>query len=497
MLALAAPGYLLAALAASAAVVALHLLGWRRPPAVALPTARFVPHAAVRAVSRQVRPSDLLLLALRVAALLLTGLAMARPAMAPRRAGVARVIVVDASRRVASMTEAMDSARAHVGAARTISWIRVDSSARVVTDSAIGERGEGRGRLGSGMVAAIREAHRLARTHERVAIVIVSPFAAESWDAGVEAMRGSWDGEVVPVRVPVRVTERVAVRDGRAEPGREMGEEAPFREPPVAARARTASFAAGGTPAARELPPVGDPIGVAFARALDASAPPVRVRRSAASASDSAWAREGGIVVSWPEERGDDAAALPLETAGTTSAPDDATGAPDAVLTTGSVTAAGHFRRSRVALPTGTTILRWGDGAPAATEAALGRGCIRTVGVTVSTVGDLVLRPAFLRLVREVAGVCGGGSDTVVDDVTLARWAMGATADSLTPPSQAGGRDGRGAERAVPAGEETLPRALLAAAALVLLMEWVVRRRRGDREGVAPRDAGATLLGGA
>lgn len=489
MLALAVPGYLWAALAASTAVVALHLLGWRRPPAVALPTARFVPHAAVRAVSRQVRPSDLLLLALRVAALLLAGLAMARPALAPRRAGVARVIIVDASRRVASMTEAMDSARAHASAARTISWIRVDSSARVASDSAIGERDEVRGRLGSGMVAAIREAHRLARTHERVTIVIVSPFAAESWDAGLDAMRGSWDGEVVPVRV--------AAGDGRAESGRETGGETPFRGPPVVARAGTDRIAAGGVPAARELPPVADPLGAAFARALDASAPPVRVRRSAASASDSVWAREGGIVVSWPEERGGAAAALPLETRGTTSVPGDATGAPDAVLTTGSVTAAGHFGRSRVALPTGTTILRWGDGTPAATEAAMGRGCIRTVGVTVPTAGDLVLRPAFLRLVSELAGACGGGSDAVVDDATLARWAVGAAVDPLTPPSQAGGRDGRGEERALPAGDETLPRALLAAVAIVLLMEWAVRRRRGDRAGVEPADIGVALRGGA
>ncbi len=213
---LAAPAYLLAALAASAVVVALHLWGWRRPPAVPLPTARFVPPSAVRALSPEVRPSDLLLLALRVLALLLAGTALARPAVAPRRAGDARVIVVDASRRVGRMAEAMDSARAHAAGADAVSWIRVDSAAWTAGDSAVGERGEVRGRLGSGLVAAIREAHRLARTHGRVAIVVVSPFAAESWDEGVEAMRGSWGGALVPVRVAARKAEGPRAGEGDA-----------------------------------------------------------------------------------------------------------------------------------------------------------------------------------------------------------------------------------------------------------------------------------------
>lgn len=457
---LAAPAYLLAALAASAVVVALHLWGWRRPPAVPLPTARFVPPSAVRALSPEVRPSDLVLLALRVLALLLAGAALARPAVAPRRAGDARVIVVDASRRVGRMAEAMDSARAHAAGADAVSWIRVDSAAWTAGDSAVGERGEVRGRLGSGLVAAIREAHRLAATHGRVAIVVVSPFAAESWDEGVEAMRGSWGGALVPVRVAARKAEGPRAGEGE-----------------------------------RVLPPPGDPIGAAFARALDASAPRLRVRRTPPTADDSAWARAGGLVVSWPAEGAGDATGAPAARPGAAGAPGAALVLPNDILATGAVTAAGHLGRARVALPRGVTVLRWGDGTPAATEAALGLGCIRTVGVTVPTAGDEVLRPAFLRLVRALAGACGGGSEALVDGATLARWASGAAGGGAERPAEAGARvDGApGVEVRPPhAGSDAAQRWLLVAAGVALLAEWWVRRRRGDgADDAPPRTVGA------
>ncbi len=168
---------------------------------------------------------------------------------------------------------------------------------------------------------------------------------------------------------------------------------------------------------------------------------------------------------------------------------------PNDILATGAVTAAGHLGRARVALPQGVTVLRWGDGTPAATEAALGLGCIRTVGVTVPTAGDEVLRPAFLRLVRALAGACGGGSEALVDGATLARWASGAAGGGAERPADAGARvDGApGVEVRPPrAGSDAAQRWLLLAAGVALLAEWWVRRRRGDgADDAPPRTVGA------
>ncbi len=58
------------------------------------------------------RPTDLLLLLLRIAILMTAGAAFARPSFAPRPS-VARVVVLDYSRSVASIAEVADSAAAY------------------------------------------------------------------------------------------------------------------------------------------------------------------------------------------------------------------------------------------------------------------------------------------------------------------------------------------------------------------------------------------------
>lgn len=433
----AAPGYLVAAVAASAVVAALHLLAWRRPHPTPLPTARFAPPSAVRALSRDLRLSDAVLLALRVLALLLAGVALASPSLAPARAGEARVVVIDASRRVASVEQARDSARVHLAGADDVVWIRVDSAATLVTDSTVGGRAEARGRLGAGLVAAIREAHRLAPTHARTSIVVVSPFAAESWDAGLVAMRGAWEGEIVPVRVAARASEASATARGRVA-------------------------------ASLELPSARDPLGAAFALALDAAAPPIRVKRGAPNAVDSAWARDGGIVIAWSGDASGDG--------GASGEP------PSGVLTTGGRSVVGHFGRPGTGVPPGAAILRWADGTPAATEALLGRGCLRSVGVAVPETGDEVLRPPFLRVVRALAGACGGGGEALIDSAAISAWARPRAAGEGTPTGAVAGgavRSARGAAREPSLADRALQRWLLLAVAAVLLAEWIVRARRG------------------
>ena len=83
-----------AAIVGALAVVGLHLLSVRRPPELLLPTTRFLPDRAVRAVSRS-KPSDLLLMILRIGVLLAVGLAASHPQWRTRSRTRATLVVVD------------------------------------------------------------------------------------------------------------------------------------------------------------------------------------------------------------------------------------------------------------------------------------------------------------------------------------------------------------------------------------------------------------------
>lgn len=433
MMTLAAPWALLASGVAAAVVVALHLLAWRRPSPTPLPTARFAPPSAVRAVSRDLRLSDVALLLVRVAVLLLAGLALARPAWTPRRTGTARVFVLDASRRVASVRDVADSARARsVGADATV-WVRVDSVARVLADTSIGARADVRGSLGPGLVAGIREATRLAKSHESVELVVISPFASESWDASMEPLRARWPGAVSAVRVAAL----------QAAPGDSSGSQ---------------------SATARILTPSNDPVGAAFALVVDTTTRTLRVIRTLPSAEDSAWARNGGVVVAWPN------VARP-----NVARPDSA--ATIEAMIAGDRTVIGRFTREPVNVASGRTIARWGDGAAAAQEVALGRGCVRTVGIGVPASGDAVLRPAFLAFVRQLATPCDGGNASLVDSARLSAWAAAlreasnaASTPGTLPPAS------RSAINAAATPDHSLERWLLLLVALLLGVEWLLRR---------------------
>lgn len=430
MMTLAAPWALLAAALAATVVVALHLLAWRRPTPAPLPTARFAPPSAVRAVSRDLRLSDVALLLVRVAALLLAGLALARPAWSPRRTGTARVLVLDASRRVARVSDVADSARVRSAGADVTVWVRVDSVARVLADTSLGARADVRGALGAGLVAGIREGVRLTKSHETVELVVISPFAAESWDASVEALRAQWPGNVSAVR--------------------------------VAAMQATPSDSSGSQPTvARVLAPSNDPVGAAFALGVDSSMRNLRVIRTVPSADDSAWASNGGLVVAWPHvARPDSAAAI------------------EAIVVDDRTTI-GRFTREPVDVASGRTIARWGDGAPAAQEVALSRGCVRTVGIGVPSAGDAALRPAFLAVVRALAAPCGGGSALLVDSARLSAWAASpAPASSASNSATTPARAQRPTVDAATMPDRTLERWLLVLVALLLGVEWLMRRAR-------------------
>ena len=392
---LTAPFFVWAAVAVSLSTLGLHLLAWRRPPESPLPTARFAPEQPIRMVSRAVRPSDLGLLALRVLVVMLIGLALAGPVLTPRREGTARVVVVDRSRSAGAGPGVAAAARDAFRAGDAL--VLFDSAAREVVGPTADSIGPPvspvMGALSPALIVAARAAHRLARDHDSVAIIVVSPVTVDELDAATAGIRGTWPGPLRVVRAggPPNDTlapSRYAVRSGAGDP---------------------VNVAAG---------LVGPVVG----------GDRVRIVRDAMTAADSAWARDGNSVVWWP--------AMPPTTWQGRPAVD--TSFAVSTLGAGGATVVAAFTRvSRP--PAGRAVARWSDGEAAITEASLGSGCVRSVGISVSPAGDLALTPGFRRFVERVAMPCGTAArapavpDSVLARVLPATLATGAAVTTLAP----------------------------------------------------------------
>jgi aerotolerance regulator-like protein len=414
-----APLWLAVAGAAVVVVVALHLISTQRPLPAPFPTARFVPESEARAATRARRPADLALLMMRILALLLLGAAAARPVARTHGASAARVLLVDRSR----------SARGDVRDTALALWrpgdalVVFDSAARRIGDAAVdslrqlqpvGERGA----LSPALVAAARAARLLAPQADSVDVLIVSPVATDELDAASELLLARWSGHVRIIRTVEAATVSPIVTLESAEADDAL-------RPAVRAVNISASTAA--------------------ARA------PVRVLRRAASPADSAAARAGTAVVLWPVSAGPGRAAGVWAGSATVIAPFSSIG-----FAVGGDT-------SRVAIA--RVVARWSDGRPAAIESALGRGCIRTIGVGVPVAGDVTLQPRFVDVARRLVGSCAGANTA------------GAASDSMLRVLQ---RPPRGPPANVRTGDAfgggSVAAWLVAAAFLLLVMELAVRR---------------------
>jgi hypothetical protein len=270
------------------------------------------------------------------------------------------------------------------------------------------------GSVSAALLRAIREAHARRDAADSVAIVLVSPLAREQLDAATPAIRALWPGGIELRRVAAR--------------------SAPAELTAVALRASA-----------------DDPLRASLALSgvgVNDAAPVRLVREPVLSAVDSAWGSEAGrVLVHWPNASG------PAR---------DTTGA---LVTPGTVLVA-SFARSGSA-SSGAAVAWWADGAAAATESALGDGCVRHVAVPVAPEGDLVLRERFRRVVQELLGPCGGARTLTPADSAEVRLLSGtapvAVATSTLPPHPEAGR------AAMPW--------LLALALLFLGAEQLVRRR--------------------
>lgn len=368
------PGFLLASLAVAAAIVALHFIVIRQPHAAILPTARFVPDTRATIVARDRRPSDLLLMLLRVLAVLAAGVGLAKPVLTPSRGAEARVILVDVSRSTRDSLAIRDSVRALWRDQDAV--VLFDSSARLlrgsVRDTLAALRAtEKRGNLSAALIGVLRAGSTLRDRVDSLELVIVSPFAREEFDAATDTIRSLWPGRARLVRVGGSVpdsSELAGKLDIKAD--------------------------------------VNDPLAVTVQVARSAS--PAKASIDRGSTPDSPTPSTGGALIAWP------VASRP--SGAVPRAARDTVGG----VMAGDAVVVATFERAWTFPPDSLrgadVVARWVDGEPAAIERPDGAGCMRSVAIPVTPVGDLVIRRDWVRFVAAISGPCASVISSIPAD---------------------------------------------------------------------------------
>jgi hypothetical protein len=386
-----APSYLFASLAVAAAIVALHFIVTRQPRSAILPTARFVPDTRATTIAPARRPSDLLLMLLRVLLVLAAGAGLARPVFTPRRGAEARVILIDVSRSARDSTAIRDSVRAIYRNQDAV--VLFDSSARLATenvsDSIEALRPTGRrGNVSAALITALRAGSALRDRADSLELVIVSPFAREELDAATDTIRKLWPGKARLVRVA-----------------------APAVDMAAAPSSLTISAAAD------------DPLAVTVGLAKATATASGRIDRG--NAPGPPGGASVGPLIGWP------ASTRPRFAAPRTVR--DTVGgvmAGDAVVVS---TFDRQWSFPPDSLRGAEVIARWVDGEPAAVEKPDGNGCVRSVAIPVTPIGDFVIRHDFVRLVAAFSRPCSQITSLIPADPAVVAKLEGK--DGLAPRS--------------------------------------------------------------
>jgi hypothetical protein len=369
-----APGFFLASLGLAAAIVALHFIVTRQPRAAFLPTARFVPDTRATTVARARRPSDLLLMLLRLLLVLAAGTGLARPVLTPSRGAEARVILIDVSRSARDSIVIRDSVRALYRAGDGI--VVFDSSAQLVAGN-VGDTlaalkpTSRRGNLSAALITALRAGNSFRDRDDSLELVIVSPFAREEFDAATDSIRKLWPGKarLLTVREPVD-TARVV---GRLETNADAN----------------------------------DPLAITVGLARSPENRRSLIDRSEL-VSPQPVASSGGALIEWPEST---RPRFAIQRA----VRDTAAG-----VMAGNAVVVSAFERQWTfpadSLGGAEVIARWVDGEPAAIEKPDGIGCVRSVAVSVSPAGDLAIRKEFVRFVSSLTGPCSRITSSILAD---------------------------------------------------------------------------------
>lgn len=430
-----APGFLFASLAVAAAVVALHFIVTRQPRAAVLPTARFVPNLPANATARAKRPSDLLLMLLRVLLVLLIGAGLARPIFKPSRSKSARVILVDASRNVGDIGAVRDSAIKYHRDGDAV--LLFDSTARVIgpkaADSlrAIVKTGRD-GRLSGALVSALRAGSTLRDKADSLELVVVSPLAPDEFDAATDSIRSLWRGKATVVRAGVKEITTTAVA-------------------PVQLRGA-----------------VGDPLAVTIAR-LGQMPGAAKIVRDGMNADDAQSTTEEKALVDWPVSSRPERAS-PMATVDTIGS----------VISGSSIVVSAFPRRwafTPDSIRDARVIARWTDGEPAAIEWTQDKGCVRSVAVPVNPIGDFPLQASFARFAESMAGPCA--RDKVVPVASPAKIASLSGTGGLAPRDAFEPRDDV---------RSALAPWLLGLGLVAAIAELFVRRKRDEVARAAGRE---------
>ena len=449
MISVDAPWVLGAAVAGALITCVLHLLSVRRPPTLLLPTMRFLPDRPVRAVSRTARPSDLWLLLLRVAALLLAGVGLAGVSWKNARGDMGRVIVVDRSAHssdatalraqvtrllgtnlpvksgnalttpanlsevsnvVATRVVVMDSV-AHLLSASELRAFKPDTLTTTV-------RGVS---MTAAVLAAIRSAATMThdeRNVDSVELDIVSEFHESADDAALRTVRASWPGRINLVDVVNAAHVDSAAQNVRVH---------------IVGAA---------------LAPV-----VASALRISELKAPKRVASAATAAATSA----NDVGIEWP------ANGVPT---GWSRAPGDTVGA---IVAEGRAIVWPFVRAAQLPdslLPHWRAIAWWSDGRVAAAEQTHAAGCTRQVGVIVPSDGDALSGESARRFLATLVSACGDARETETLNATARQLLTGK--DGTAPADAFRSRS----SRTTPFGAVMLLLALL-----LLALEWWVRDR--------------------
>lgn len=230
-----APAYFIAACFAAAGVVALHFLVTREPRTSVFPTVRFVPQAQVRSFSLALKLTDIPLLLLRVAIVLLIGAALAQPRIPPISKDVTRIVAVDVSRAVRKDSDWRTLVREHTANADVIVALGATAAevspeqldTMLVNPSTRAESSGDRGSLSAGLVASLRAASRIRDRADSLELVLVSPLVEEERDAATLPIRALWPGGITVVRAAA--AQRASASEEAERPKVEWAESAESR----------------------------------------------------------------------------------------------------------------------------------------------------------------------------------------------------------------------------------------------------------------------------
>lgn len=391
----AAPGFLLAGVLGMLVPLALHLIRRRPPGRSPLPTARFLapdPRSAVR-VSR---PTDLLLLALRMLLILLVGAAFSRPAWLPAPEGTRTVVLLDRGAGVdragweTGLSAARDALLAADGTSRG-ELILFDSATTRISGHRLtvalfdSLRDAGPSAVRTDLAAGLREilpAARDLRGADSVRVRLISPLAASGWSPGLGVLRqAAWPGGMDITRLPL-------VPDtARTDAG--------------APRIASVVSSSGGRYVSAGLASAGFDVRPR-AGSVDSAGAIVVLDGAADGASLLAAASAGTTVIVTPAAFGAlPDSVLPWRGGGASSAAGGGTMwlGPELRL-------AGAKARSAGGPAAGTrTVAAWDDGRPAVAARRVGRGCLVAVGTALED-GDLPFQGEYPAALSRLARAC-------------------------------------------------------------------------------------------